>query len=140
MNQIELAHQRLADADGLPAVLAASWEIFELIAAIASVTADNSPDLYPAFTFARGSAIGGRNTIAFAPSMPAVPVNAAHSLLKPAAGLHEIADALAGLASSLGGRLRDSAGLAPAAADRSACEDAASEAERIAQLLARGLS
>ena len=70
VNRIKLIHQRLADADGLPAVLSVSWEIFELVGAIASASADESPDMYPAFTFARGSAVSGRNALAFAPSMP----------------------------------------------------------------------
>ena len=138
MNQIKLAHQRLADADGVPAVLAAGWEIFELITIIASASADESPDLYPAFTFARGAAVSGRNAIAFAPSMPPVPASAAHSSPKPAGNEYEIADALVGLALALGGRLRESAGLASDGADRSACEDAAHEAECIAKLLAKG--
>jgi hypothetical protein len=138
VNQIKLAHQRLVDADGLPAVLTASREIFELIAATASTSADEAPDMYPAFTFARGAAVSGRNAIAFAPSMPPVPADAAHSPPKPMGDLHETADALVGLASALSGRLRASAELASDAADRSACENAVSEAERITQLLAKG--
>ena len=70
MNQIGLIQQRLADAGSLPAVLAASWEIFELIAASASASPGESPEIYPAFTFARSSAVSGRNAVAFAPSMP----------------------------------------------------------------------
>jgi len=68
VNRIKLIHQRLAEADGLPAVLSVSWEIFELVGTIASASAGESPDMYPAFTFARGSADCGRNAIAFAPS------------------------------------------------------------------------
>ena len=48
------------------------------------------------------------------------------------------ADGLAGLASALSMRLRESAGLAADAADRSACENAAREAERITWFLAQG--
>ncbi len=138
MNQIEPMHQRLVDADGLPAVLAVGWDIFELVATIASATADVSPDLYPAFTFARGSAVTGRNVIAFAPSMPTASGDVGHSPRKPMADVYETADALANLTSALSMRLRESAELAAAAADRSACENAASEAERIAWLLAKG--
>lgn len=138
MNPIKRMHQRLVDADGLPAVLAVSWDIFELVATIASATADASPDLYPAFTFARGSAATGRNAIAFAPSMPpAAPDDVGHSPLKPTADVYETADALVTLASALSKRLRKSADLAAAAADRSACENAAREAERIAWFLAK---
>ena len=136
MNQIGLIQQRLADAGSLPAVLAASWEIFELIAASASASPGESPEIYPAFTFARSSAVSGRNAVAFAPSMPVFSANTVHDPPKPTADAYEIADTLAGLASALSVRLRESAGLAADAADRSACENAASEAERIAWLLA----
>ena len=140
MNQIRLIHQRLADADGLAAVLVAGWEIFELIAASASVSADESPDLYPAFTFARGAAVSGRNAIAFAPSVRHLSGTVVHDPPKPAVGADEMADVLSALASALSVRLRESAGLADDGADRSACENAASEAERIVGLLARGIS
>jgi hypothetical protein len=138
VNQIKLMHQRLVDADGLPAVLAAGWDVFELVGTIASASAGESADLYPAFTFARGSAVSGRNAIAFAPSMPPASGDAQHDLLKPTADVYEIADALANLASALSMRLRESAELAADAADRSACENAASEAERIVWYLVKG--
>ena len=57
---------------------------------------------------------------------------------RPAGDADEIADDLAGLASALSMRLRESAGLAADAADRSACENAASQAERITWLLVQG--
>ena len=138
MNQIKLAHQHLADADDVPAVLAASWELFELIAAIASASAVECPDdMYPAFTFASGAAVNGRNALAFAPSLPPLPRGAAQDPPKPAGEVYQTADALAGLASALSIRLRETAELATATADRSACENAASDADRITQLLAK---
>lgn len=138
MNQIGLIQQRLADACNLPAVLAASWEIFELIVVGAYVSADESPEMYPAFTFARSSAVSGRNAVAFAPSMPAFPGTSVHRPPEPPADVYEVADALVSLASALSVRLREAAGLAADVADRSACESAAGEAERIAWLLAGG--
>jgi len=137
VHQVDLNQQRLADAGTLPAVLAASWETFELIAAIAAASAEDSPDMYPAFTFARGAAVSGRNAITFAPSLPPVPGDSAHNPPELTGDAYETADALAGLASALSMRLRESAGLAAAAADCSACENAASEADRITQLLAK---
>ena len=136
MNQIKLAHQHLADASGVPAVLAASWELFELIAAIASASAVECPDMYPAFTFASGAAVNGRNALAFAPSLPPLSRGAAHDPPKPVGEVYQTADALAGLASALSIRLRETAELAAATADRSACENAASDADRITELLA----
>jgi hypothetical protein len=135
--QLKLTRQRLAGAGDVPAVLAAGWAAFELIGAIASASAGDSPGMYPAFTLAGGSAVTGRNALAFAPSMPPVPPDTGQNIPKPAGSLDEIADALAGLASALSGRLRQAAGLA-AAGDRSACEDAASEAEQITRLLGTG--
>jgi hypothetical protein len=138
VNRVKLIHQRLADADGLPAVLCACWEIFELVGTIVSECAGESPAMYPAFTFARGSAVSGRNALAFAPSMPPVSGEPGHRPAKPAQDVDEIADALANLATAVSIRLRESAQLATTAADRSACENAAGEAERIAWFLAKG--
>lgn len=138
MNQIELARQRLLGAESLPSLLAAAWDAFELVMAVAAATAGQSADMYPALTLARSSAVSGRNAIAFAPSMP--DGNAA-PLDRPAPDtndVHEAADAVAGLASALSGRLQDAAGLAVYASDRAACEDAARHAEQIGKLLARG--
>ena len=138
MNQIEQVQQHLQAADSVPAVLSAGWGAFELVQAVAAACAEQSADMYPAFTFARGAAASGRNAIACAPSMPPVPAGAARGQTEPAGDVDEVADALAGLASALSSRLREAAGLAAYAADRSACLDAASDAERIARLLARG--
>ena len=138
MNQIELAKQHLLGADSMPSLLAAGWEAFELVIAVATASADESADMYPALTLARGSAVSGRNAIAFAPSMPdgyGAPLD------DPAPGtgdVYEVADAVAGLASALSARLRDAAGLVADARDRTACEDAARHAEQIGKLLAGG--
>jgi hypothetical protein len=138
VNEIRLIHRRLVDADGLPAVLAVGWDIFELVGIFASASVGESPDMYPAFTFAQGAAVSGCNAIAFAPSMPPISGGAGHELPKPFGNADEIADDLAGLASALSMRLRESAELAADAADRFACENAAREAERITWLLAQG--
>jgi hypothetical protein len=138
VNEIKRIGRRLADADGLPAVLAVGWDIFELVGTIASATAGASPDMYPAFTFAQGAAVSGRNAIAFAPSVPPISRGAGHELPRPSGDADQIADDLAGLASALSVRLRESAGLVADAADRAACQNAARQAERITWLLARG--
>ena len=71
MSQIELLRQRLLRADSVAGMLATGWEAFEFVRGVAGANADRSADMYPAFTFARGAAVRGRNAIAFAPSMPA---------------------------------------------------------------------
>lgn len=138
MKQIELARHRLLDADDVPGVLSASWGIFELVMAVAAASADHSAGMYPAFTFARGSAVSGRNAIAFAPSMPAGYAAPSGNPSPVTGDVHEVADAVAGLASALSARLRDAAGRAADAGDRAACQDAAGHADRISRLLARG--
>jgi hypothetical protein len=136
VDQVELARQRILGAVGLPGVLSAGWEVFDLVIAIAPASADRSAEMYPAFTFARGSAVSGRNAIAFAPSMPsrspAPPVGPA----PVADDVCEVADAVAGLALVLSERLREAAGHAAHAGDRAACEIAAGHADQVSRLLA----
>jgi hypothetical protein len=52
--------------------------------------------------------------------------------------VHEVADAVAELASVWSGRLREAARIAAEAGDRVACESAASDAEQISRLLTKG--
>lgn len=137
MDQIEEVSQYLIDADKMPGVLAAAWQVFELVRAVTSASADQAADMYPAFTFSRGAAVSGRNTIALAPSLPAdcVPWQ---DLPAPVTGdVYELADTMAELTSALSVRLREAADLAADADDRVACESAASDAERISRLLAK---
>jgi hypothetical protein len=138
MNQIKRIQQHLIDADGVSGVLLASWQVFELVRAVAGARADQASEMYPAFTFARGAAVSGRNAIAFAPSLPAdcAPWPGTPALVT--GDLYEVADAVADLASVLCRRLREAAGLAADPGDRVACEKAASAAARISRLLAKG--
>lgn len=138
MQQIELAVQSLLSAGSVPGVLTAGWDAFELLRAGSAASADRSASLYPAFTFARGSAVSGRNAIAFAPSMPGGHAAPVEGLEPPASDAHEVADALVDLASALSARLRDAARLAGHPDDRAACEKAARHADHIRELLARG--
>ena len=138
LKEIDLARQRLLGADDVPGLLSAGWEIFEVVMAVAAASADKSADMYPAFTFARGSAVSGRNATAFAPSMPACYAAPSAAPVPTTGDVHEVADEVAGLASALSARLRDAAGRAGDAGDRAACEDAAGHADQICKLLARG--
>ena len=137
MKQIELIEQHLREAVGMTDVLAAGWEIFELIGDLAAACAEQSADLYPAFMFARSAAVDGRNAIAFAPSVPAVGAALSGGAVLWTDGMSEVADALVGLASALSMRLRATALLAADDGDRVACENAARDADRISELLAR---
>jgi hypothetical protein len=136
VRQIELIEQHLRDADNVADVLAVGWEIFELIGALAAGSADQAADLYPAFMFARGWAVSGRDAIAFAPSMPTGRSALFESPALSASDVNEVADAIAELASTLSARLREVAGLAADDGDRIACQDAARDADQIVGLLA----
>jgi len=136
VNQIELAKQRLLGTDGLPGLLAAAWDSFEVVMAVAAAAADQSADMYPALTLARGSAVSGRNAIAFAPSMPDGHAALTDRPPPDMSDVYEVAEAMVELASALSGSLRDAAGLAVDARDRAACQDAALHAEQIGRLLA----
>jgi hypothetical protein len=134
---IEVATRRLLGADSVPDVLSAGWDAFEVLRAGSAAGADRSADMYPAFTFARGAAVSGRNAVAFAPSMPVD-----HAVLRDAqvpdtSDVYGAAEAMAGLASALSTRLRDAARLAVGAGDHAACVEAAGHAEQIRELLAR---
>jgi hypothetical protein len=139
VKQIELIEQHLREAEGVAGVLAVGWEIFELIGVLAADGAKQAADLYPAFVFARGAAVGGRNAIALAPSMPAGDPASFGGPELSASDVSEIADTLAGLASALSARLREAVRPAADDGDRIACEDAARGADRISELLAGGM-
>ena len=138
MDQIKVIRQHLTDAKGVSGVLSAGWRAFEFVRAVTGASAGQAADMYPAFTFARGAAVSGRNAVACAPSLPAdcAPYP---GISRPAVtNVHEVADAVAELASVLSGRLREAARIAAEAGDRVACESAASDAEQISRLLTKG--
>jgi hypothetical protein len=137
VKQIELVEQHLGEADGVADVLTVAWEIFDLVGALAAACAERTTDMYPAFVFARSAAVDGRNAVAFAPSVPTVGAALSGRPVLWTGDVSEVADALAGLASALSMRLRATARLAADDGDRVACENAARDADRISELLAR---
>ena len=139
MEQADLLERRLADAAGLAGVLAVAWEVFEFVRVLCAAGAAQAADLYPAFTFARGPAVSGRNALALAPSLPEGFPTPPRSPVAPTGEADEIADSIVGLASALSERLREAAGLAADPDDRTACADAAYDAARISELLAGGM-
>lgn len=139
MEQADLLERRLADATGIAGVLAVAWEVFEFVRVLCAAGAAQAADLYPAFTFARGPAVSGRNAIALAPSLPEGFPTPPGSPVAPTGEAGEIADAIAGLAAVLSGRLREAARFAADPDDQAACEDAAREAARIGELLTGGM-
>ena len=67
--QLKLTRQRLAGAGGLPAVLAAGWDVFELIGPSLRERQATSPDVSRVHVRG-GAAVSGRDAIAVAPSCP----------------------------------------------------------------------
>jgi hypothetical protein len=135
MRDIEMMRERLSAAEGVGNTLAAGWDAFELVQAVASESAGLTPGMFPAFMFAAASAAEGRDAVGFAPSMPATPGQPACLTRPDSADAHQIADDLAGLVTALGLRLHAAADQAVDPGDRRACEDAGREADRIRHLL-----
>jgi hypothetical protein len=129
---------RLRHAASLPDTLAAGFDAFEAIRQLARDCEDRVPALFAAFMTTADAAVGGREAITIAPSLPQ-PGRAAAGVTVPAAGApaEEIAGALAGLGALLRDRLWHAATIAATAGDRTACTDAALAAGRICQLMAR---
>ena len=137
MDQIKAARQHLIDSDDIFRVLAASWRAFELLRVVTRASADQAADMYPAFTFARGAAVGGRNAVTFSPSFRAECATSPSVPGEIALDVYEVADAAAELAAVLSECLREASATAADAGDRAACEIAADHAERISALLAK---
>jgi hypothetical protein len=128
---------RLAAADEVADMLAAGWDTFELVQAVADDYADRAPDTFAAFMFAAVSAAEGRDALGFAPSMPTSPGTSVGYARSDVGDAREIADELADLVSALKTRLQAATGQADDPGDRRACEHAAREAGRICDLLAQ---
>jgi hypothetical protein len=137
VDQIEVVRQHLIDADGVPGVLSAGWQVFELVRAVTRARAGQAADMYPAFTFSRGAAVSGRNALALAPSLPTDCALRLDLEVQVTGDVYEIADAVAELALALCRRLREVAVLAADTDDKTACKNAASDAERVSMLLAK---
>jgi len=130
---------RLRDAEGLPDTLAAGFDAFEAIRQLARGCEDAVPALFAAFMTTADAAVDGRDAITIAPSLPPDRHGGA-GVSRPQASVpvEEIAGALAGLGALLAERLSRAAVMADAAADRTACTEAAQAAGRICQLTAGG--
>jgi hypothetical protein len=129
---------RLRMAAGLPEMLAAGFDAFEVIRLTARDWQDRATGLFGAFMTAADAAVDGREALTIAPSLP--PDDGAGPRSAIAAGINpgQAADALAVIASALQNRLTAAAARGHLPADRAACQDAAAAAGRICQLMARG--
>jgi hypothetical protein len=133
VSRIISACDRLERADGLAAVLGASYEAFEGMLVAFRACEDPDTGLFAAFVMASASAADGRDAVAFAPSFPR------RAGRKPVAGAGlgagDIARAAAGACRVVADRLRRAAVSALDPGDRAACDQAAGCARRIGELL-----
>jgi hypothetical protein len=139
MTEPRLLRQHLQVADGLPSLLAASWDAFDFLQVTASRFDDTATCRHAyAFLLATAAAGRGRHSIGTAPSLPdgcAAPPNA-----EPfgQADEDQAVQAVAGLAELLETRLTVTLTSAANPGDQVACTEAAAAAAEIRTLLAGG--
>jgi hypothetical protein len=126
---------RLSQAASLPQVLAAGFDVFEVIRITARHYQDE-PGLFVAFMMTADAAVDGREALTIAPSLPLEGDTEPATAAAPADS-GEAADALAALAAALRERLVDAAAQASTAGDKVACQEAAEAARRICELMTR---
>ena len=129
----DMAGDRVAQAAGAPAVLAAAYNAFELILQMLRGAEGRAGALLPAFAFAAAAAADGRDAVAQVPALPLLPELPG----PPPAGLapEEVADRAAALSRALEQHLTIATGAA-GDAYREACTGGAAAATRIRSLLA----
>ena len=137
VQQVSRAGARLRDAAGLPELLDAGFDAFELIRLIARGCDNRVPALFAAFMMTADAAVDGREAITIAPSLPPAGGPGHCGVLLADAGMGEITEALAALGALLHDRLAAASALATAPSDQQACSEAAEAAERIHHLMAR---
>ena len=137
MREIDGVRLRLEAVGGLAELLEVAWDAFSLMLTVCQECESQSVELFAAFAFAASAAASGRRILAAALSLPPGRGSGAghEAIVRP--DLEEIGDGLAGLAHLVNGRLSSVAGQASDPGDRRACQDAAVEAARICELLAR---
>jgi len=137
MREIEDIRLRLESAGELPELLEAAWDAFSLMLAVCQQCEGQSAELFAASAFAASAAATGRRMLAVAPSLPPGQGNGTGNEAIVRHDLDEIGDGLAGLAHLLSVRLSAAVDQAADPGDRQVCQDAAAEAARISELLAR---
>ena len=139
MNRIAAARIRLTRVEGVPAVLAAAYDAFEDILLVVRHHEERAGTEFPAFVLAALDAASGRDWIGDAPSLPPLPVRP-----HPAAGAPDLLDGsswaqvaleVAGLAQLLAEVLAAAAVRAGNPQDRACCQQAATFAGRVRDML-----
>jgi hypothetical protein len=123
---------RLAEAAGVPVLLAVAYDVFEHMLRTLRGAEDQAGALLPAFIMAAAAAGDGRDAVARAPWLPSLPEPP--EPLMSAGGAEQVADETAALSRALWERL--AAADAPAGY-QAACSGGAEAARQICSLLAR---
>jgi hypothetical protein len=128
---------RLKAARELPELLDAASDAFSLLLASCRDCETQTAEMFAAFAYAAAAAEEGRSAIRSAASLPAGPATQTSYAPGVKADLEKAADDLGDLAQVLGHRLSSAARQARDPGDQVACTNAAAQAARIHQLLAR---
>jgi len=124
---------RLAATAGLPSLLAAGFDTFELIRVAAEICQDQPGPAFATWAMTSAKAAAGRNALASAPSLPSGGDRTEAAALT--SGDEAAAAAMGGLAARLAACMAAAAHRA-SAGDRAACEHAVGRTAHIANLLA----
>jgi hypothetical protein len=136
MEDIGTMRARVEEALELAETLVAAKDAFGLLLEMTEQCEERRDELFAAYAFASAAAAEARHIIAGAPSLPpARAMPASHPA--PVTADRDTTAALAGLARMLTMCLSAAALQAGDARDQAACRDAATEASRIYELLAR---
>lgn len=136
MREIDVLLARFSAAGGIPDTLAASWDCFELVQALADAYADQAPDMFAAFMLVAVAAADGQDAIGSAPSMPDGPGEPGPLVDADGRDVRETADELASFMTVLSRLLETAASCAGNPGDRETCGQAARAARHIRDLLA----
>lgn len=134
--EISAARAGLERATGTQGVLAASWDAFEVLQALAGARADPRSPAYPAYMTAAAAAAEARDWVGWAPSMTSENRAPGDSPNRGTGGGSGTTAMLASLAELLTGRLDAAAREAALSGDREALEQASLLAGDISTMLA----
>jgi hypothetical protein len=132
------ARLEATDSRGLPELLDAAWDAFDLLITACRQCWDSPSELFAAFAFASAAAAEGRLRLVAAPSLPPTSGTATEHLNLVPDDLGKTASELAELAHALSTVLSSVADQAHDPADQAACADAARKADQVLVLLMPG--
>lgn len=127
----------LRQVRGVPQILDATYQVFEVMLAVTRQHQDPGDGLFAAYVMAAASAADGRDAVARAPALPSVALADGNLVVhqEQEVSAAEAADGLAVLCEVLGGLLTDAGRAAVDPRDKATCAQAAGHAREIHALL-----